>query len=145
YFSDRLSVIAGMRRDRYKRRDITIGRQLPNGFADPNGYIVALTDVSVTRSSLGAVYFPIKAIGVYANYAESFNPAGSGTALLDGGVVQPTQTTGKSAGLRFSLGGGRVVGSLGYYNTFERGRITSFSSTEINRIWENLGQSTRQI
>ncbi len=145
YWEDRISVIGGVRRDNYKRRDTSIGTRLPNGMPDPAGYLVGTTDVDVTTYNIGAVVFPIRSIGLYANYADSFNPAGSGTVYLDGTIVQPTTTVGKSGGLRFSLAENRLVGSVGYYETFERGRNSDFSLNEINRLWNNLNLSDRQI
>jgi len=54
-----------------------------------------------------------------------------------------TDGLGYSGGLRFKLFDGKVVGSLGYYDTTEEGRVTGFATTEINRIWNNVQRTDR--
>ena len=45
--------------------------------------------------------------------------------------------------LRFRLREGTIVGSLGYYDTTEKNRVTGFGVTEINRIWNNLQRTDK--
>ncbi len=144
YWKDRINLLGGVRHDRYKRYATSIGTR-SSVTGQPETYTIAETDVEVTTSSVGTVVFPIPQLGFYLNYSESFNPAASGNAYLDGSAVQPTNTTGKSAGLRFVLADGRIVGSAGYYNTFERGRNANYVSSEINQIWTDLDRTDRLI
>ncbi len=146
YWSDRLSLVGGLRFDDYDRTSRNfLASILPNGQPNRAAFAPSGNKAEVRTESSGAVFFPIKQVGVYLNHSGSFNPANTGSALLDGTLVQPTKGRGRTAGFRFRLGDGRVVGSLGYYDTFEHRRNGGYVTTEINRLWENIGQFGRQI
>jgi outer membrane receptor for monomeric catechols len=95
------------------------------------------------------VFFPIRQLGAYANYAETFNPVSAGTGSsgtgLQGQEYGPTRSHAYSGGLRFRLLRDRLVGSLGYYQMTEANRVAQYSAVGINRIWTNLNRGELQV
>ena len=143
FWDDRISVVAGVRLDDYQQR------QRDGATRDTAGRFTAQTwQEAAARpltSSGGFVFFPIRSLGVYGNYAETFNPATSGGRGLNGEVFGPTQSHSYSSGVRFRLAGDRIVGSLGTYTMQEKGRLLQYQSAAINRIWTNLNKSELQV
>lgn len=93
--------------------------------------------------SSGLTFFPIPQVGVYANVSQTFNPIGAGDPSLYQKQFGQTDGLGYSAGIRFKLFNGTVVGSAGWYDTTEEGRVTGYGVTEINRIWNNINRTDR--
>lgn len=124
YWEDRITVIAGVRRDDYRQTQNNVLTRDPVGrpltFGD-----TSVTEALVTTRSLGTVVFPIPSVGVFANYSETFNPVPSGNPRLSGGDFRPTDGTGHSFGLRFNLLEGRLVGSVSRYRVEEAGRVVT--------------------
>ena len=145
YFGDRLNVIAGMGYYLYKQYQKDIATVGANGQPTSIAYSAITTPISNLRSSIGAVYFPVKQVGVYVNASSSFTPVTSGDPGLDGRQFDPTDGQGLGYGLRGNFLGGRITGSVGYYTSSEKNRVTSFSSSEINSIWSDLSQTVKQI
>lgn len=143
FWEDRLSVIGGVRLDDYEQR------QRDGATRDAAGRFVTRAwqgiEARPTTSSGGFVFFPIRPIGVYANYAETFSPVSSGGRGLRGEFFGPTRADSYSGGLRFRLMGDRIVGSLGGYESKEKGRLLQYQSAAINRIWTNLNKSELQV
>lgn len=122
YFHNTLSVVGGFRRERYTSVSGAIGtRDAASG---------AVTSYNFTRlhamnnsSSAGFVYFPVKPIGVYANYGEGFTVVSNPNPSMDGSyrptAIQPARSF--SAGLRFNFMQGKIVGSLEHYDTKQTG------------------------
>ena len=142
-WGDRLSLIGGVRHDDYEQR------QRDGATRDTAGRFITRTwqgaTARPTTSSGGFVLFPIRAIGLYGNYAETFSPVSSGGRGLNGEFFGPTRADSYSTGLRFRLAGDRVVGSFGYYTSKEKGRLLQYQSAAINRIWTNLNKSELQV
>ena len=145
YFGDRLNVIAGVGYYLYKQYQKDIATVGANGNPTSITYSAITEPIKNIRSSVGAVYFPIKQIGVYVNGSSSFTPVTSGDPGLDGKQFDPTDGKGLGYGLRGNLLNGRITGSAGYYDSSEKNRVTSFSSSEINSIWSDLSQTVKQI
>ena len=143
FWEDRISVVAGMRLDDYQQR------QRDGATRDAAGRFTsqAWQDASARplTSSGGLVFFPIRPLGIYGNYAETFNPATSGGRGLNGEVFGPTKSHSYSGGVRFRLADDRIVGSLGWYTMQEKGRLLQYQSAAINRIWTNLNKSELQV
>ncbi len=143
FWSDRLSVIGGMRFDDYQQR------QRDGAARDAAGRFISRTWQGVKArpltSSVGFVLFPVRPLGVYANYAETFSPVSSGGRGLRGEFFGPTRASSFSGGLRFRFAGDRVTGSLGFYDSEEKGRLLQYQSAAINRIWTNLNRGERQV
>ncbi len=145
YFADRLSVIAGAGYYDYKQYQLDIQAVGPNGKPTRIGYSAITEPVSTVRSSIGGVYFPIKQLGVYANASSSFTPTISGDPGLDGRQFDPTDGQGYGVGLRANFLGGRITGSVGYYNSSEKDRVTNFSTGEFNSNWTILNKAELAI
>jgi outer membrane receptor protein involved in Fe transport len=145
YFGDRLNVIAGIGYYLYKQYQKDIASVGANGQPTSIAYSAITTPISNVRSSIGAVYFPIKQVGLYVNRSSSFTPVTSGDPDLNGKQFDPTDGQGLGFGLRANLLGGKITGSAGYYDSSEKNRVTNFSSGEINSIWNSLAKTANQI
>lgn len=102
-----------------------------------------MKELKSTVFSSGVTFFPIPQLGVYANVSQTFNPIGAGDPSLFLKQFGQTDGLGYSGGLRFKLFDGKIVGSVGYYDTTEEGRVTGFGVGEINRIWNNINRTDR--
>jgi len=149
FWDDKITFIGGLRRDIYYGTASNIGTTDAQGNPNPGGRAIApILDFPTDTKSAGLVVFPIPQLGAYFNYSETFNPIGGGHASLTNRNFDATFGTGYSGGLRFKLFDGRLVGSLGYYDTEETGRIATAVPTsfiEINRIWTNLNRNDRTL
>ncbi|WP_145928965.1 TonB-dependent siderophore receptor [Termitidicoccus mucosus] len=140
YFDDRFTVIAGARRDVYHYSE--------NNHNIVNGVIAGDRITSFSRSantaSIGATYFPVKALGALVNYSGGFQP-NTITYPFFPGFKGDYVTTSKvlTLGIRFNLFKGAVVGSLGYYASKEQNRVQRYDSLNIRSIWENMGELER--
>ncbi|MCC5021841.1 MAG: TonB-dependent receptor plug domain-containing protein [Candidatus Synoicihabitans palmerolidicus] len=137
YFRDKLTVIDGLRFDDYESR----GREARTGDTNNQRQIVKYSypeyDRKVDTMSYGATYFSIPSVGVYANYSEGFQPIQGGNIWIgERGPVGTTIADFKSAGFRFQLFQGQLVGSLGYYEITEANRRLTPDGGNINKLWE---------
>lgn len=153
FFNDRLSLIAGARRDNYKRdirsmigNDPVTGYTIYGGF-DPSikanrvGYIDR-SEATVTKSNVGGVYYFLPWLALQANYSENFNLPGSGVNKIDGSTFSPPLGKGTDLGLKFALADNRLYATLTRYKSTQTDRIVgSANTTEIGRIWTNLGST----
>ncbi len=145
YWRERLHLIAGLGYYDYKQYQKDIVALDARGNATRIGYSAITEPVSTVRHSIGGVFFPIKQVGLYYNRSTSFSPVTSGDPGLDGKQFDPTDGSGFGTGLRFNLLGGRATGSVGYYSSTEKKRVTSYSASEINSIWTDLALTQRLI
>ncbi len=118
YFSNRLSVIGGFRRERYTSLSGAIAtRDAPTGAV--TGYNYTRLRAMNNSASAGFVYFPLRAVGLSASYAEGFNVVSNPNPSLDGSyrptAIQPARSF--AAGLRFNFMQGKIVGSVERYET----------------------------
>lgn len=141
-WGERITVVGGVRRDSYKSYEYAVG-----SFSATTGRPATTAILQKTLKtdvfSGGLTYFPIPSLGLYANVSETFNPIGAGDPSLFLKQFDQTSGLGYSGGLRFRLREGTIVGSLGYYDTTEKNRVTGFGVTEINRIWNNIQRTDR--
>ncbi len=146
YFGDRLTMVGGFRRDTYTNNSRNISTFDARGYPVADATVITKTS-NVMTGSVGAVYFPIKPVGVYYNYSEGFTPNNLTFPNVYGvfGNV-PTIAHGKAAGLRFRLMEGKLVGSVGYYQSHEANKPGgNFDANVINRLWVNSGEPAKQI
>jgi iron complex outermembrane receptor protein len=139
-WQDRITFIGGFRHDSYQSREFAIGSFSPVT-GRPATQAILLKELKANVFSSGLTFFPIPQVGVYANVSQTFNPIGAGDPSLYLKQFGQTDGLGYSGGLRFNLLEGKLVGSLGYYDTTEKGRVTGYSTTEINRIWSNINRN----
>jgi len=138
-WQDRITFVGGVRRDSYDSREFAIG-SFSAVTGRPATQAVLLKELKSTVFSSGVTFFPIPQVGVYANVSQTFNPIGAGDPSLFLKQFGQTDGLGYSGGIRFKLFDGKIVGSLGYYDTTEEGRVTGYATTEINRIWTNINR-----
>jgi outer membrane receptor protein involved in Fe transport len=144
YFGNRLTALAGVRFDRFNGTDREIGTFDARG--NPATYTLDATTGDATTSSFGIVWFPIASVGLYANYSEGFLPTIPRYPQLNGSTaINLTTSNSKSVGLRTNVAQGKLVGSIGYYESDEFKRPQSVSTSQINQMWADLNMLNRQI
>lgn len=149
-FNDRLSILAGMRRDTLKRRiiqqytnDPVTGYSIYGGFdpaikANRPGY-EQKEKVSVTSSNIGGVFYLLPWVGVQANYSENFSLPTSGVNKYDGTGFSPPKGKGSDFGVKFSLAQNQLYAVVSRYQSTQVDRILGGGNlTEIRRIWTNM-------
>jgi outer membrane receptor protein involved in Fe transport len=142
YWDSRISLVGGIRRDAYHESVKRPTVRDTQGNLNENVEVTE-QELKETSPTIGAVFFPVRWVGVYGNYSESYAPGVMNPwPSLSGRGIAPIQGKGVSYGLRFKLLGGRLVGSAGYYkNLQENNRISLRADTTIDRIWEQLEMS----
>lgn len=132
YFGNRLSLVGGFRREKYASDSKAIGTRDTLSGAVTN-YIETHLEAMHGSSSVGAVFFPIKAVGGYVHYDEGFSVLSNPNPNLDGSYSPTAIASSRnfSYGLRFNLMQGKVVGSAGHYRTNTSG-ITAVTLTPYN-------------
>ncbi len=118
YFGNRLSLIGGFRRERYRSTSGAIaGRDAATGAV--TGYNYTELGAMNNSASAGFVYFPIRPVGLSASYAEGFTVVSNPNPSLDGTyrptAIQPARSF--TAGLRFNFLSGKIVGAVERYET----------------------------
>lgn len=153
FFGDRLSVLAGVRRDTLKRRiiqqytnDPITGYSVYGGF-DPSikanrpGYEQS-EKVNVTSSNLGGVLYVLPWLGLQANYSENFGLPTSGVNKYDGAGFTPPRGKGSDLGVKLSLAQNKLYAVFTRYESSQVDRIIGGGNlTEIRRIWTNMGMT----
>lgn len=141
-WKERITFVGGIRHDAYDSREYAIG-SFSTVTGRPATQAILEKELKSTVFSSGVTVFPIPQLGVYANVSQTFNPIGAGDPSLYLKQFGQTDGLGYSGGIRFKLFNGTVVGSIGYYDTTEEGRVTGYGVTEINRIWTNIQRVDR--
>lgn len=144
YFHDKLSVIGGWRRDAFGSMSQTIGTFDSTGQLATFNYTKAPVRYAGTKS-LGMTFFPIKAVGLYANWGGGIGRGGSSSAFLPGKEVWFTNSTTYSGGVRTVLWGGQVQARVGWYQTSDRDRAVNLTLNNINSIWNAMGHPEKNI
>ncbi|MBL9213590.1 MAG: TonB-dependent receptor plug domain-containing protein [Opitutaceae bacterium] len=142
FWDERITFVGGFRRDKYASREYAVGSFSPVT-GRPATLATLKKELTANVFSAGVTVFPVRALGVYANVSETFNPIGDGDPSLYLKQFDQTSGLGYSAGFRFRLLEGRIVGSVGWYDTTEENRVTGYGVTEINRIWNNINRTDR--
>jgi hypothetical protein len=138
YFKQKLTVFAGWRADETSTDQRSHVDYTPTG--DIASYRYFGAENRNESMSTGFTFFPVKAVGVYANYSEGFLPVQNESEWIGSrGAVNFTLSNSWSFGLRFNLKENFLVGSVGYYTTEEKDRVVGASKTQINSIWTTLG------
>lgn len=82
----------------------------------------------VNTTTVGAVVNITKTLGVYANRGTTFEISAP-FQRLDGSLCVPTSAQGKDAGIRYTLPGGRLSVSAGWYNSSQKGALVDLTVT----------------
>ena len=149
-FDGRLAFLLGYRYDTHDRKQQRRVAGNPDGTsilgATAGPGTLDVSKVSVGTSSAGAVYFPVRWLGAYFNYSESFNAPGSGASQLNGSTIPPASNDGIDLGLKIEFFGGKIAGTIGYYRMKQIDRArTGDGMGDINEIWGDLGRPQDQI
>ncbi|HEU5078448.1 MAG TPA: TonB-dependent receptor [Opitutaceae bacterium] len=102
-------------------------------------------EYGIRSSNAGVVYFPIKALGVYANYSEGFySPAGY-NSTLQGGQIEPPDSYGYDFGIKLDLFDGRISGSINRYQSSRSGYDSAMSNLagSLRTLWDATRLSYR--
>ncbi|MDO8544358.1 MAG: TonB-dependent receptor plug domain-containing protein [Opitutaceae bacterium] len=151
YLKDRLTYVAGFRRDRSDlttRNGDTASRDRVTGAfgAYTVDSRVAYNDVK----TFGVVYFPLEKVGLYADYAEGFTIQTNANPRIDGTFERANIVPSKSEslGLRFRIARTdrlAIVGSAGYYKAKQENSAAGINIGSINQLWANHGMPERYI
>ncbi len=149
-FDGKLSFLLGYRYDTHNRKQQRRVAAKPDGTsilgATGGPGTLDVSEISVGTSSAGLVYFPVRWLGAYANYSESFNAPGSGASQIDGTTIPPATNEGIDVGLKVEFFGGKLAGTIGYYKMQQTQRArTGDAMADINEIWNDLGLPQNQI
>ncbi len=146
FFGDKLSLIAGWRRDRFKSGGRVIGTYDTQGNIATYDYVTKEKAPTFSNSqSLGLTYFPLKQVGIYANKGGGLQQGGSSSSFLPGRTVFFSHSKTWSGGLRFALAGGRIIGRIGAYDSKDQDRAVGVTKTNINAIWNAMGHPEKII
>lgn len=142
YFRNTLSTVLGLRRDAVKRNTIASAVNADN--------TLRLTEApqtfAATTGSAGFVWFPVRWVGPFANYSESYSGSALGNPLFDGTQPAPTSGRSKEVGVQIKLFGEKLQGRISYYDTLETGRvINTVNVANINTMWTTLGLGSRAL
>lgn len=158
-FHDRLTLLLGLRYDHFyqtQRSSSGVPADPVTGLPRLGGVVYTpgklpvgvvggktVTDVSPVSKNVGAVYFLNHWLGVYANVSQTFQPPGAGESLIDGRPPGISRSQGYDAGFKLELMGGKIAGTIDYYDTQQKDRLDfrNTRQTEINRIWSNLNRN----
>ena len=128
-FDDKLSILAGARRDSYDEHIVELrrGPNLTNKISDESQ--------SGTTYSAGAIYY-FGIVGVFANYSENIQPPNPGSQPLIGGArPQPENGTGLDYGIRISTNDGKYYAVLSRYDTKSEGHLVE-NPIGLRGIWQ---------
>ncbi|MBI5380698.1 MAG: hypothetical protein HZA31_02240 [Opitutae bacterium] len=135
YWHDRIQLVAGIRRDHFHAatRDIA---ERDRATGAPTLLKGIWTDSRATTPQMGLTYFPIKQFGFYGYKSHGFNPSIINIPKIDGSSPYNLATSrGWGAGIRFNLLNSRIIGSVGYYDAFEKDKFTNQNLNNLNNIW----------
>ena len=158
FLDDRLTVLIGLRYDHFyqtQRSSSGVPADPITGLPRLGGVIYqpgqkpvgvvggkTITDVSTVSKNAGAVYFLNRWLGIYGNASQTFQPPGAGESLIDGRPPGISRSEGYDAGFKLELLGGKISGTIDYYDSEQRDRLDfrNTRQTEINRLWTNLNR-----
>ena len=146
FLNDRLVVTYGARRDDTSIR----GKNIParaNGVLEegdwPNGGAWAdPVEASPTTVTYGAVVHATKNISAFYNHSRNYSPPSANNIDVWQNVIPPRQGKGYDVGLKLALFDGRLLGSLGYFQTDFVNEANSTLRSQgakqnlINAMWE---------
>ena len=76
----------------------------------------------VNTTTYGGVFNVTKTIGLYANFGNNYEISAP-FERLDGTLCVPTTSEGRDMGVRYTMPGGRLSVSLGWYDSFQEGNL----------------------
>lgn len=155
FFHDRLTLLFGVRRDGFHMTQQSSIANATTGLPQMGATIIpagSVNPVAVVGAKLrqqfnpvsknaGFTYFPFPWVGVYGNYSETFGTPNAGANLIDGTAPGVSRSKGEDYGIKFVLGT-KVDARLNYYESKQDDLlVSSINTTEINRLWTNVGRT----
>lgn len=145
YFSDQVTVVAGIRRD----DNLQTSRVGTFGGGRRTGDRYSSLETEATSLNFGLSYFPewFPSAGLYANVTDGFRPQGTTNPWLRGTPVTISASRTEAYGVRLKLFEGKVVGSIGAYQTEEVDslfQVTGFRD-QVNNLWQAIDKPDRVI
>lgn len=138
-FEDKLSVMAGIRRDSYDEHI----RELRRGANNRDDRISDESQSGNTYSA-GAIYY-FNWLGVFVNYSENIQPPNPGSQpSLDGSRPSPESGTGLDYGFRISTGDGKYYATLSRYDSTSNGHLVE-NPIGLRGIWQRYYDSKPSI
>ena len=133
-WNDRIVPTFGWRRDAVSARNLpsaTVTYNGLTGYAANAGLVdiyngdalhrVAYSAVDGQTRTQGVVFYPVPWIGLSYNQSQNYTPQNGNVVSIFGEALPPTVGKGKDYGIKFSILGGRIVGSLSRYTTSQVG------------------------
>jgi len=148
YLKDRIVVTFGIRRDDSSIRGSDYARGTDGQYPkwDQGVWAAPVEGVGHTRT-LGAVVHAGRGLSFYVNRSDNFNPPSASAIDIFERAVPPQAGKGLDTGIKFDLFRGKLMGSIGYFETvFKNEAISTLRSVgnkggAIVDIWEVIDTS----
>jgi outer membrane receptor protein involved in Fe transport len=133
FFNRRLTTILGWRSDSftlYNADPVDVFRQ-SNGVWNKYARQAAIDfahpsqDFTTDTKSFGAVFSVSKPLSVFFNSSDNFSPQVAAKTVLNKNLDQPVGK-GKDYGVKFDLLNGKLIGTLGRFESSKQGNVTNF-------------------
>ncbi len=149
YLDDHLVVTYGIRQDRSNIRAENYAALADGTFSawDQGGFWLAPVYATAQTRTLGGVAHFTKNLSAYYNVSDNFSPPSGNTIDIWQRIVPPQQGHGVDSGLKFSFFGGKLLGSVGYFEstllneTNSTLRSQGNKSAVINDLWAAVDPS----
>lgn len=149
YLNDRLVATYGIRQDRSNIKAENYTAAADGTFSPWNhgGFWLSPVYATAMTRTLGGVFHLTKNFSAYYNTSDNFSPPSGNTINIWQSIVPPQRGTGLDTGLKLSLFGGRLLGSVGYFETTLQNETNSTlrsqgnKSAVINDLWDAVDPS----
>lgn len=133
----------GVRRDRVLQEQGVFERDARGVFADLRGATDTLATHDRGRTySAGAVLNATRFISLFANRATNFVPSNQSVVNIDGIPASPIEGEGYDVGIKFTLLGGKLQGSIDRFSTTQQNvtdnTLSGQKRAAINSIWDAI-------
>ena len=149
FLADHLVLTYGIRQDRSNVRaeNYTAAPDTTYGPWDRGGFWVDPVYATAQTRTMGGVFHFTKNVSAYYNMSDNFNPPSGNTIDVWQHIVPPQQGRGKDLGVKVALFDGRLLGSVGYFETTLLNETNSTlrsqgnKSSVINDLWAAVDPS----
>jgi len=133
----------GVRRDKVLQEQGVYVRDANGVFPPVSGWSGTLATNDRGRTySAGVVLNATKVVSLFANQANNFVPSNQSTVNIDGVPAAPIEGEGYDVGLKFTLLGGKLQGSINKFSTTQKNvtdnTLSGQKRAAINAIWDAI-------
>ena len=133
----------GVRRDKVLQEQGVYVRDANGVFPPVSGSSGTLATNDGGRTySAGVVLNATKVVSLFANQANNFVPSNQSTVNIDGVTAAPIEGEGYDVGLKFTLLGGKLQGSINKFSTTQKNvtdnTLSGQKRAAINAIWDAI-------